>query len=289
MKAQNLLWTSTAIFLDTTCSIREGDLPVVESQNIIKNHIKNHIKINIQIALNNALETLSSAPSFHSKSAVSRARERSFLGSMTLGIKKGHCDVAGSFGGWKTFMVVGQASWMHKGPPFPWSSNGAVVAQEPAASSLVGTQETYQLGTRTSGKGSLPSDSASENVRRCLGNLLCSDAFKNLSPSLSQSLIVILNAKMPYVDRGRVFSCSKGLCCTPDPLAHTHLIVDANSVQGDVDGEGGRVVVGHQGRLLVRFVANHKGQFKLGLREKNKLHSVRGLWQSVAPELQSRV
>lgn len=128
--------------------------------------------------MNNALETLSSVPCFHSKSAVSRARERSFLGSRTLGVNKGHCNVAGSFGGWETFMVVGQASRMHEGPPFPWSSNGAVVAQEPAASSLV---------------------------------------------------------------------------------------VDANSVQGDVDGEGGRVVVGHEGWLLVRFVANHKGQFKLGL------------------------
>lgn len=79
------------------------------------------------------------------------------------------------------------------------------------------------------------------------------------------------------------------LCCTPDPLADTHLIVDANSVQGNVDGEGGGVVVGHEGRLLVRFVANHKGQFKLGLREENKVHSVRGLQCSVASELQSRV
>lgn len=48
-------------------------------------------------------------------------------------------------------------------------------------------------------------------------------------------------------------------------------------------------MVGHEGRLLVRFVANHKGQFKLGLREENKVHSVRGLQCSVASELQSRV
>lgn len=55
-------------------------------------------------------------------------------------------------------MIVGQASWMHKCPPFPWSSNGAIVAQEPAASSLTETkQETNQLGESTSGKGSLPS------------------------------------------------------------------------------------------------------------------------------------
>lgn len=48
-------------------------------------------------------------------------------------------------------------------------------------------------------------------------------------------------------------------------------------------------MVGHKGWLLIRFVANHKGQFKLSLREKNKVHSVRGLQWSLASELQSRV
>ena len=128
---------------------------------------------------------------------------------MALGVKKGHCDITGSFGGWKTFMIVGQASWMHKGPPFPWSSNGAVVAQEPAASSLMETkQETHQLGKSTSGKGSLPSPgSPSENVRRCLGNLLCSDAFKNLPSTLAQPLIAILSVKKRGTGKERVFSC----------------------------------------------------------------------------------
>lgn len=86
-------------------------------------------------------KTLSSIPCFHSESAVSRLRERSFLGSISLGVQKGHCNVAGSFGGWETLVVMGQTSWMHEGPTFPRSSNGAVVAQEPAASSLVGTRE----------------------------------------------------------------------------------------------------------------------------------------------------
>lgn len=114
---------------------------------------------------------------------------------MALGVKKGHCNITGSFGGWKTFMIVGQASWMHKGPPFPWSSNGAIVAQEPAASSLMETkQDTHQLGKNTSGKGSLPSPgSPSGSVRRCLGNLLCSDIQK--SSTLAQSLIAILSVQ----------------------------------------------------------------------------------------------
>lgn len=104
-------------------------------------------KINIQIALINALETLCSIPCFHSKSAVSGARERSFLWSMALGVNKRHCNITGSFGGWKTFMVVGEPSWMHQSPAFSWSSNRAVVAQKPAASSLRDTdQETHQLG-----------------------------------------------------------------------------------------------------------------------------------------------
>lgn len=89
------------------------------------------------------------------------------------------------------------------------------------------------------------------------------------------------------MDQGRGFSCPR--CCTPEPLADTHLVVNANSVQGNIDGEGGGVVVGHERWLLIGFVANHKGQFKLGLREKNKVHSVRGLQWSVASELQSRV
>lgn len=68
---------------------------------------------------------------------------------------------------------------------------------------------------------------------------------KNLFPSLSQSLSVVLSVEKPDVDLGRVFSCCRSCACTPDLLAGTHLVVDANSVQGNVDGEGGCVVMGH--------------------------------------------
>lgn len=99
---------------------------------------------------------------------------------MALRVKKGHCNVTGSLGGWKTFVIVGQAAWVHQGPPLPWSSNGAIVAQEPAASSLTETkQETHQLGKSTSGKGSLPLPAALlKTYQSARGILLCFDALK---------------------------------------------------------------------------------------------------------------
>lgn len=47
--------------------------------------------------------------------------------------------------------------------------------------------------------------------------------------------------------------------------APAHLIIHADPVQGDVDGEGRGVVVWHQRGLLVRLVADNKGQVELGL------------------------
>ena len=46
-----------------------------------------------------------------------------------------------------------------------------------------------------------------------------------------------------------------------------HLIIHSNPVQGDVDGEGGGVVVWHQRGLLIGLVADDKGQVELGLRQ----------------------
>lgn len=60
----------------------------------------------------------------------------------------------------------------------------------------------------------------------------------------------------------------------PLPLARpwpkvppAHLIIHSNPVQGDVDGEGGGVVVWHQRGLLIGLVADDKGQVELGLRQ----------------------
>lgn len=48
-------------------------------------------------------------------------------------------------------------------------------------------------------------------------------------------------------------------------VAPAHLVIHADPVQGDVDGEGRGIVVWHQRGLLVRLVADNKGQVELGL------------------------
>lgn len=106
MKAQNLLPNSTATFLDMTRSIREGDLPPAESY-IFDQHLRDSPHYSL----------------FPLKVSSERGQGKVFPVSMALGVNKRHCDITGSFGGWKTFMVVGESSWMHESPPFPWSSN----------------------------------------------------------------------------------------------------------------------------------------------------------------------
>lgn len=53
------------------------------------------------------------------------------------GIHKGDCDVSNTGGGWQAFVVVGEAAWVHEGPAFARSLNGAVVAEKPASTTLV--------------------------------------------------------------------------------------------------------------------------------------------------------
>lgn len=52
------------------------------------------------------------------------------------GIHKGHCNVADTSGGRQAFVVVGEAARVHEGPALTRSLNGAVVAQEPASTTL---------------------------------------------------------------------------------------------------------------------------------------------------------
>lgn len=52
------------------------------------------------------------------------------------GIHEGHCDVPDTGGGRQAFVVVGEAARVHEGPAFTRSLNGAVVAEEPASTTL---------------------------------------------------------------------------------------------------------------------------------------------------------
>lgn len=52
------------------------------------------------------------------------------------GIHKGDCDVPNTGGGRQAFVVVGEAAWVHEGPAFARSLNGAVVAEKPASTTL---------------------------------------------------------------------------------------------------------------------------------------------------------
>lgn len=57
-------------------------------------------------------------------------------GTGQLGIDEGHSNVAGTLGGGKPLMVVCEPSGVHEGPALPWGSDGAVVAQKSATSTL---------------------------------------------------------------------------------------------------------------------------------------------------------
>ena len=52
-----------------------------------------------------------------------------------------------------------------------------------------------------------------------------------------------------------------------------YLVVDALTVQGDVDGEGGGVVMRPQSRLLVRTVTHHKVHDGLRLHTHTHTHT----------------
>lgn len=63
--------------------------------------------------------------------------------SGSSGVHKGHCYVPNTSGGWQAFMVVGEAAWVHEGPAFTGGLNGAVVAEEPASTTLRARQNTH--------------------------------------------------------------------------------------------------------------------------------------------------
>ncbi len=61
-------------------------------------------------------------------------------------IHKGHYDVPDAGGGRQAFVVVGEAARVHEGPAFTRSLNGAVVAEEPASTTLQSQHNTrYHL------------------------------------------------------------------------------------------------------------------------------------------------
>ena len=75
---------------------------------------------------------------------------------------------------------------------------------------------------------------------------------------------------MPFLSGSLWFSRTLGpsACELPPPkVAPTHLVIHPDPIQGNVDGEGGGVMVWHQRGLLVWLVADNKGQVKLGLRQ----------------------
>lgn len=55
---------------------------------------------------------------------------------MRSGVYKGHSDVAHPPSGGQAFVVVREAARVHQGPAFTSGLDGAVVAEEPAASTL---------------------------------------------------------------------------------------------------------------------------------------------------------
>lgn len=59
------------------------------------------------------------------------------------GIHKGHRNVPDTSRGGQTFVVVGEATRVHEGPAFTRRLNGAVVAKEPASTTLQPIQHTY--------------------------------------------------------------------------------------------------------------------------------------------------
>lgn len=68
------------------------------------------------------------------------------------GVHEGNRNVPDTGGGWQAFMIVGQAAWMHEGPAFTGGLDGAVVAEEPASTTLKSQHSTpYHLTQRTTG------------------------------------------------------------------------------------------------------------------------------------------
>lgn len=60
-------------------------------------------------------------------------------------VHEGHRDVADAGGGGQAFVVVGEAARVHEGPASPGGLDGAVVAQEPAATALRGQNRDQEL------------------------------------------------------------------------------------------------------------------------------------------------
>ena len=56
---------------------------------------------------------------------------------MFLRVNKGNHDISGSFGNSESFVIMSQASRMHKHPALLCILQGTVVADEPAAAALV--------------------------------------------------------------------------------------------------------------------------------------------------------
>lgn len=67
---------------------------------------------------------------------VSKEERSKRAGCDQLGIHKGDSDVAGAPGGREPLVVVREPPRVHESPALPWGSDGAVVAQEPTASTL---------------------------------------------------------------------------------------------------------------------------------------------------------
>lgn len=64
------------------------------------------------------------------------------------GIHKGHCDVPDAGSGRQAFVVVGESARVHEGPAFTRSLDRAVIAEEPASTTLQ-SQHRLELDTRS--------------------------------------------------------------------------------------------------------------------------------------------
>lgn len=58
-------------------------------------------------------------------------------------VDKGDCNVAGAVGGGQAFVEVGETSWMHEAPAFPWWLYRTVVSMETATSTLIGDRKWF--------------------------------------------------------------------------------------------------------------------------------------------------
>lgn len=59
------------------------------------------------------------------------------------GVHEGHRNVPDAGGGRQALVVVGEAARVHEGPAFARSLNGAVVAEEPASTTLQSQHSTH--------------------------------------------------------------------------------------------------------------------------------------------------